>query len=70
MNRFVSKDLCIMDKLSYSAQMRILILANGSSTLVGERVKAEKKATPLKSFRVDPPTISGSHPNISLEHLW
>lgn len=60
----------ILDKLSYSAQMRILILANGSSTLVGERVKAEKKATQLKSSHVDPPTISRSHPNISLEHLW
>lgn len=55
MNRFISKGLCIMDKLTYSAQMRIFILATSSSTFMGERVTVGKKATQLKPLHVDAP---------------
>ena len=50
-----------MDKLSYSVQIRILILATGSSAVVGGESKGEKKAIPLKLFQNAPPLFVGSH---------
>ena len=57
MSRFVREGSRRMDKLSYSAQVRIVILAPGSSPLVGGEGKGEK-ATQFKPLQ-DAPLPSG-----------
>lgn len=53
-SRFVRKGLCIMDTLSSSAQMRILILATGSRAMVGERARERRRPLGSNCFRRHP----------------
>lgn len=77
MSRFVSK----MDKLSYSAQMRILILANGSSTFWGREWRQGRKLLssnhlmwiPLLLVGVtqtSPLSICGDHLSLCMTLPW